>query len=198
MQTKLANRPALVRASRPLPVNQKWPGAGTIQRAAEPVAAAVEEQQEVAAAPEEKKEAPVRKERKRGEGMVWNKLVGIGLPADKHVLEQLSTSRDLGIGKKVSVVTQAVAQAARDAIEDHVREHGWVSAGAITIQWVDGDKCFKVICQGNQWMTHVDSGQLWPLSGPGVYTPPVPQTKPQVEVIKKYIKKWKGSKVRPV
>lgn len=121
----------------------------------------------------------------------WTDAVTIGLPARKHILE-LMTLQDANGKKKCSVVELAVATTAVEAIQKHVNTHGWKSADGITVEWIRDQQCFKVTYKGNQWMTHTKgSGQLWPLRGADIFSPP------EGEDVRKEIGKWKGGRVRP-
>ncbi|HYW69395.1 MAG TPA: hypothetical protein VE961_00075 [Pyrinomonadaceae bacterium] len=122
--------------------------------------------------------------------MVWNEDVPITRPAPKHVLEEMNASDAKG-KMKCSVVTKAVMEDAVRAIGAHVKQHGWNSAGNITIEWIPAVSCYKITYAGNEWMTHSSSGQIWPLRGTDIFSPP------EGLDVSKMIKKWKGSKTPP-
>lgn len=125
--------------------------------------------------------------------MTWSKYVNISMPSPKHILETIKAAQAKG-KLKVSVVEKAVADDAVKAIGQHVKAHGWTSGGAITIEWMDGenDQCYKIIYKGNEWRTHSNSGQLWPVKGPDVFSPAEGS-----EAVAQLIKKWKSTKTRP-
>ena len=188
------NKPASVQASSPpLPKNQTWAGTRTIQRAEEQAVPPVEEPPPP---PEEKGD----RKQKQAAAMKWDEFVVVTPPAPKHVLEQMKLS-DVGPGKLVSVVEKSVMAKAITDIGAHVRAKGWVSgmvgAEQITIEWLDGEKCFKVTYLGNQWKTHVGSGQLWPYCGRDIFSPELAPVRPSPKDLKTYIKNWKGGKGRP-
>jgi hypothetical protein len=187
------NKPASVQASSPpLFKNQTWAGARTIQRAEAQAVAPVEEPPP----PEEKGD----RKQKQAAAMKWNEFVAVTQPAPKHILEAMKMS-DVGEGKLVSVVERAVMLKAVTDIGGHVKAKGWVSgmvgAEQITIEWLDGEKCYKVTYLGNQWKTHVSSGQLWPYCGPDIFSPELEPVRPSVKNLKTYIGNWKGGKGRP-
>ena len=159
-----------VRAFTPLvPVNQKWPGVSrTIQRAAEeefkPAEASEQAIAELVAADLAEVEAPPppggaaampahdeKKDRKTkaSEEMVWSDATLISKPSRKHILEEL-TAGDITATTKVSVVRLTVAEAARSAIQAHVKANGWKSGPGIKIEWVDADSCYKITYLGNE------------------------------------------------
>lgn len=180
---------AKVAISRPLLKNQTWAGTRIIQRAEAPVIAPVEEPPP----PEEKGD----RKQKQAAGMVWSEFVSVTPPAAKHVLEQMKLA-DVGPGKLVSVVEKAVMLDAITTIGAHVKANGWKSAENITVEWIEREKCYKVTYKGNQWKTHINSGQLWPFCGPDVFSPELAPVKPQVKELKTCINNWKGKKERPV
>jgi hypothetical protein len=117
--------------------------------------------------------------------MTWNEFITVQMPSPKHILESMKLN-DANGSKKVSVVRRADAEAAVKAIGDHVKANGWVSSDIIQIVWLDQDKCYQITYAGNVWMTHTSSGQLWPLEGEGIFSPP------NGEDVRNYIKKWRG------
>jgi hypothetical protein len=128
---------------------------------------------------------PVSRKDKQAEQMIWNEFTPVSMPAAKHILEDMKLN-DANGDKKVSVVKKKVAQDAVAAIGAHVKAHGWHSSDTITIEWVQKDRCYKVTFAGNEWMTHVGSGQIWPFHGPDIFSPP------ERENVKSYITKWRG------
>lgn len=132
---------------------------------------------------------PSRQE-KAAANMTWNEFVPVGMPSAKHILEDM-VANDANGKKKVSIVENAVALEAVQKIGEHVKKYGWKSADDITIEWVANDKCFKVTYKQNQWMTHPGSGQLWPLRGPDIFSPP-----DKLDV-RDYYRKWKSGGKRP-
>jgi len=134
-------------------------------------------------------EVRTRKE-KAADNMIWNELTPVQMPAPKHILEKMKASDAKG-KTHCSVVTSAVAQDAVEAIAAHVKTYGWNSANGITVEWIEQAQCYKVTYKNNQWMTHIGSGQLWPLRGPNVFSPP------GGEDVSSLIKKWKSSKEPP-
>ncbi len=129
--------------------------------------------------------------------MIWNEFVVITMPAPKHILEVMNL-KDANGKMKVSVVQRSVAEEAVKAIQDHVKTHGWEekTVDGITVKKIEEQKCYKVIYKGNHWMTHASSGQLWPLHGRDIFSPPASA---EVKDVKDFIKRWKGSqgKTRP-
>jgi len=188
----------VVNTRAPLPVNQKWPNSRTIQRAEEEVpveaqvAAAVEEKKEIALPAEPLLEEKEGRKGKAAKAMDWTKFVMIGLPSEKHILELMSTSKHVGGAKKVSVVELAVAQDAVKKIGEHVSAHGWVSGPGFVFEWKAAHQCWIVTYKENEWVTHTNTGQLWPLCGKDVFTP-IGITGAE---IKKFIKQWQSSKER--
>lgn len=124
----------------------------------------------------------------RQSGMVWSEFVIITMPSNKHILEKMKLS-DANGNMKISVVEQAVAEEAVEAIGKHVKTHGWNSADDITIVKADDGVCWEITYKGNHWMTHSNSGQLWPLRGTDIFSPPNDGTD-----MRPHIRKWKGNK----
>ena len=127
----------------------------------------------------------VTRKDKQAASMTWNEYTPIGMPSDKHILEKMKLN-DANGKKKISVVKKADAEAAVKAIGEHVRANGWVSSVAIQIEWSDDHQCYQVTYAGNVWMTHTASGQLWPLKGEDIFSPPS-----GVDV-RNYIKQWRA------
>ena len=119
--------------------------------------------------------------------MDWNEFVNITMPSRKHILELMNAS-DANGKMKISVVEQAVADEAVKAIGAHVKAHGFTSSDDIT--FVKAGNCWDIIYKGNHWMTHDTSGQLWPLKGPDIFSPPN-----DGKDMRSHIKKWKGNKL---
>ena len=110
------------------------------------------------------------------------------MPATKHILEQMNLN-DANGKKKCSVVTKQVAEEAVKAIGDRVKAHGWTNGDGIVFEPVAAGG-FKITYDGNEWMTHVDSGQLWPLKGDDIFSPPAKD-------VREYIKQWKSRGIKP-
>lgn len=134
-------------------------------------------------------EARAMRQQKAVENMVWDEAVVITMPAPKHILEKMNLI-DANGKKKISVVELAVAQKAVEAIGKHVKAYGWKSHDDITIEKSEDGTCWAVTYEGNVWKTHSNSGQIWPLKGPDIFSPP----EDNEDDMRPYIRKWKGNK----
>jgi len=121
-------------------------------------------------------------------GMQWSEFTIISMPSPKHILEKMKLV-DANGSKLISVVEQAVAEDAVQAIGAHVKSKGWQSSEDITMV-KNQDGSWEITYKGNRWMTHTDSGQLWPLSGPDIFSPPN-----DGKDMRPHIRRWKGNKL---